>query len=410
MLVKQGWGSLTYPSGPSSGRFQAVTDVCFRPKALLVYLISTANFVGSAGAGSAAWSSGWTTGPTNTWSLNGRLDASSVKFSDVDFTTLGGGMGLDANLTSFDAQGFTLELPFNGTYRFFYLAFGGDDLQAAAGDFTTPPQDTFPDVVVTGLGFKPDFLLAQNRQNDSFLDICMSWGMASSPTNQAAMSGSRYLFGLDHHTLLNGFLTCPWGDGSGALDNRTRLKSFDADGFTIAMPWNRYSQSPPFNRVHYLALHDPSAQFRVGVETQKTSPGTKATTGLGFRPGGGLFFGSYKTTDNDLTYAGPPLWSWGAADGAGNSGVAVEFNEPGSGTGENSYQNPGEVLCIAEVPFTLRAAASVSSWDADGFTLNYSAADAVARKFIYGVFSTHKADPCKRFRPQIYRLVKGPRP
>jgi hypothetical protein len=42
--------------------------------------------------------------------------------------------------------------------------------------------------------------------------------------------------------------------------------------------------------INYLALKGGS--FKAGVETQATSTGTKATTGVGFKPSGLLLFGS----------------------------------------------------------------------------------------------------------------------
>jgi hypothetical protein len=226
--------------------------------------------------------------------------------------------------------------------------------------------------------------------------------MASSPSEQASMAGSMGVFGYAKHTLLDGYLVCPRDQAAGGNTcyYQAQLASFDPDGFTVNVPLNAGSGG---NSVHYLAIRDPDAQFKVGVETQKTSTGTKSTSAAGFRPGGGMFLGSYKTVDNDLTYAASPgstpMFSIGVADGIVNQSCETEFNTPGGfgGHEQNSYSDVGCVLAVGSTPVPLLLArGELSSWDSDGFTLDWTASDGVARYFIYGVFSTELINPCDK--------------
>ncbi len=309
---------------------------------------------------------------------------------------------------SYDADGFTLHFPFISTYYFYWIAFGGDSLETYASSFAVPGSPSTAPIVVTGVGFQPDFLFAMTEHDLGFqvsASVCM--GMASGPSNQAAVSASMGVFGTRTHTLLNGYLTCP-KDAFYGNYNQTQLASFDPDGFTVNVVLNSITD-PAANLVRYLAIKDPESQFSVGVDTQGTGP--TATTGVGFPPSSGLFLGSFKTVDNDLTYNtspdGVPMLSVGAADGLLNQAVLTEFNQSGGfgGHDQNAYSDIDAVLAIGQAtPLQLNARGELASWDADGFTLDWTISDSVARYFVYGVFQADPVDPCE-WTPIIYRWL-----
>lgn len=134
----------------------------------------------------------------------------------------------------------------------------------------------------------------------------------------------------------------------------------------------------------YLCLADSAGgtTFKAGTETQKTSTGTKATTGLGFAPGALIVAGIGKTNVAGASQNDDYL-SIGAYDGTIHAAWW---------RGSKSSQNPtstatryvtDKILTHSQPPSTTDAEASVASLDSDGFTLNWTTADATARAFGY---------------------------
>ncbi len=413
MFVRQGYSVIRRDPLPAPADI-AITGLCFAPKAVFVYPLfnSTPGAFETAGgfrppaahfANSFAGQIGSDFSQTSHW------DSGQVAYGEEDNAYLGG-FPVGATTVSYDADGFTLHFPFIQTYYFYWLAIGGDNCEAFAGVYQTPVAPATTPVAVTGVGFQPDFLFVMTGQDDGFVSASVCMGMASGPSEQASVAACMGVFGTAYHTLLDGYLTCPI-DNSGGNYNQTQLASFDSDGFTVNVVNNYNSDSK--RHVYYVAIKDPDSQFSVGVDTQKTSTGSKATTGLGFQPGGGIFLGSFKTVDNDFTYAaspdGTPMLSMGAADGLLNAGCLTEFNQPGGfgGHDQNGYQDIDTVIAIGQAtPLQVLARAEISSWDLDGFTLFWPISDGVARFFIYGVFETITVDPCDEYIPLIYRWLK----
>ncbi len=92
-----------------------------------------------------------------------------------------------------------------------------------------------------------------------------------------------------------------------------------------------------------------------------------------------------------------------------NAACLTEFNQPGGfgGHDQNGYQDIDAVLAIGQAtPLQVNARADLDTWDGDGFTLDWTISDGVARYFIYGVFNTEPIDPCQDFMPIIYRWLK----
>ncbi len=413
MLVAQGYAPITRLPLPAPSDI-AVTGLCFQPKALIVFIPDggTPGAYGSAGGfrpPAVRFYNSFVGQFGSDWGQRSVWDSGSVNYQEQDGFNVGFG-SISATLVSYDPDGFTLHFPTIGFNPFYWIAFGGDLLETHAGTYQTPVAPSTSPVVVTGVGFQPDFLFVMTQQDDGAVSASVCQGMASGPSDQASVAACMGVFGSAFHTLLNGYLTCPI-DNSGGNTNLTQLGSFDTDGFTVNVASNTASDT---NRnVRYLAMKDPTSAFKVGVETQNTSTGTKATTGSGFRPGAGVFIGSFKTVDNDFTYAaspdGTPMMSIGAVDGLLRQSCETEFNQPGGfgGHDQNSFSDNGIVLAVGQAtPLQLNGAATLDTWDADGFTLDWTTSDGIARFFVYGVMKTTDVDPCDTFMPIIYRWLK----
>jgi hypothetical protein len=412
MLIRSAFTVLERPPGHAPE--VSVTGLCFEPKALFVYVPQSGTPGTFSGPGTdrgpgAAFFTSWVAQLGSDYGQRSHWDAGSVAFDEEEGPTLAfGAFGM--TLSSYDPDGFTVSITTFGSFPIYWTAIGGANLEAYAGSFPVFAGDT-SSIPVTGVGFQPDFLFAQTGVDENTIAASVSMGMASSASHQASMSGAMGVFGAVSGTLLDGYLLCPHQvmAGGNTCFYRAQLASFDSDGFTVDVPFNTGSGG---NSGHYLAIKDPDSSFKVGIETQKTAAGSKSTTGTGFQPGGGIFLGSYKTVSNDTTYAaspdGTPMFSFGSADGLLNQSCELEFNTNGGfgGHNQNGYSDEDIVLAIGDFGQVLLATGALTSWDVDGFTLNWAVSDGIARYFIYGVFETDRNDPCLfPFTPQIYRRL-----
>lgn len=370
-----------------------VTGLCFAPKALLIWT----NGAGDSGFDPAIWRMSMCTSAADQITHRIQIDTGSSTFLNQD---LPGEMGDGFTFVSFDSDGFTLNLPDNDLHQFFYAAFGGDNLEAYVGGFDTNVSG-LADVVVSGLGFQPDFLLTMNGETSGGFDATAGIGMASSPAAQGCETTYRYLFNAIASFFWDTHLVEVWKGNTGN-EARLTLASFDVDGFTLTTDIAAGGSVP----IHFLALRDPTATFKVGTDSQKTSTGTKSTSGVGFQPGAGLFVGGKRTAvfADDVSPTGLSL---NAADGA-RSNTETIWSTTGP---DATYANHPALLAAIDPASTLLAEAQLDSFDPDGFTLDWTTADAVARKFVYAMFETETPDnnPCDVWIPHIYRWFIGNR-
>jgi hypothetical protein len=367
---------------------QSFTGIGFQPKALLIWTTGADGGYNSY-PGASGIALGWATSTLNETTQSGLSDRSTHTFSSgagPGFPTVGG----TVQLASFDADGFTLTFGNGGAAHFYYMAIGGADVEAGLGTWTSAVGD-FANEVVTGVGFRPDFVLTNIVGNNN-----CTWGigMATGPSAQAAChhqveNGQRWT-----ESFYNNSLAVAAEANFGTPSNfdatyRAVLQSFDADGLTVSVAENT---GPETWTVDFLALKSPSTQFKVGVDTQKTSTGTKSTTGIGFAPGAGFFSGTNRvaTTGRTGTASANLGVTVGFAAGwpvVSSAMALLMWNNPVIPVDENAGRGvSGIVLSNSTPKTTTLAEASVDSYDADGFTLDWTTADAIARYFMYGVF------------------------
>lgn len=400
-------GIATFPGSVTSPQ-DLFIETCFEPKAVIFFESNVSGQTSGYGTANdrAYVSYGFGTrqgGSSTIWCQTYVYDGGSAFFQDADFTNFGHGMSVDATLQAFSATGFTLRAPGASNGSFFWLALGGDNMEAYVGTFNLPTSGSTSDIVVTGVGFQPDFLVCFTKEDSEFIGANMGLGMASSSSasDQGCLSQNRYILGERSVEFESGKLCCDYSDHP---NNKyvCHLKSFDSDGFTVGVDSNTNDGSAG---QRFLAIRDPDGAFKVGVDSQKTSTGTKATTGVGFQPSGGLFFGADRTGNG--AGSNSPQFCIGAANGPLTGLGVMELFTQDTTKYQNTRGAADLVLSTSALDSTTLAEAEVQSWDADGFTLNWSTADSRARKFIYGVFETKYVDPCHPpFLPRIYRVKR----
>jgi hypothetical protein len=293
---------------------------------------------------------------------------------------------IEADLTSFDADGFTLDFTTasGSAHIIRYLALGGDLTNAKVGRFAAITSGG-PTQAVTGVGFQPDaalfFWVDENTAPPtSSTQAHIGMGAASGATSEGtAVYGNRNAVNPTQLARTLRTDRCIFGLTNPLAESCSAdLTSFNADGFTLT-----WSTLPPVaNIIFYVALK--GARFKVGSETQRTSVGTKATTGVGFQPNACLFWGvnrvvgaTIDTTSTDMGLSIGAMRSDGqsAAVFAGGQDATTPSDEDQSTVGNIALRHAANGATTAESIF--------SAYGADGFTLNWTVADATAREFLY---------------------------
>ncbi len=365
---------------------QAVSGVGFQPKAL-IFFGNERTADGFATSATAAIGFAVSATKRGSHTVTHRSGFAQLSHGDDTAFVLAGPSALlngVFDLTSMDADGFTIDisdLPSVGSIICNYIAIGGDDLtNVDAGSFeldtATGPQS------VSGVGFQPDCVLFLDTRcagtfpvTDNVRSIGLGWALSDTQRGAVAIHDNNT--NPTQSESIQTSTQCIAHSDSGATEYLVDLTSMDADGFTLDV-----EDAPPSAwQVFYLALKGGS--YAVGAETQATSATTKATSGLGFSPKGLILAGRNLAAGGSNPDLTNDRLSLGASDGANEGSVWSQSQDNvGASNGDQSLSRT-KVIQHATNDTTVNAEADMQSFDADGFTLNWTTADATAREFLY---------------------------
>lgn len=370
-------------SCPGSTGNQAITGVGFQPKAVLFWGnkrtsagTSSSQFqfyVGMATSSSSRACSAISNGAFRTDNLNTKC----IFLKNDASTTV-----LTADLTSMDADGFTLNWSVvSSGVQVNYLALGGSDLTNAAIKQLQAPASTGSQAY-TGVGFRPDAVIAVSvgdtatPDNGSLSRARFGMGAASGSSAQWATSSEWEGGSANGYQRTNQVIAVI---GNGAKVVEANLTSFDSDGFTLN--WGTTT-----NGVYCWFLCLKGGQFKAGSISQKTSTGNQAYTGVGFQPVAELFASrdlvASTTIDNNEEQT-----MIGAASST-SARAAIISNWGGLSTDQNTLTTTKAIRLQTGSTPTVQAEADLVSHDSDGFTLNWTTADATAREIVYLAFGS----------------------
>ncbi|MDO9080765.1 MAG: hypothetical protein Q7U44_08170, partial [Desulfuromonadales bacterium] len=386
----------------------AVTGVGFTPKAVIFYWTKQTTATGafaahiSSGQGFAAFNGAAITMGAVVAQVSDAVttpsdvnDYHSTTAAIVSLATTANITAIESSavVSAFDVDGFTLNWTVTtaGTADIIhYVALGGTDL-TNANVGTTSMFAATGNNSVTGVGFQPDavLLLADNIStaintnpvsrrpaiNRGFMvggltptQGSIGWGMRDAQT--VATHGSTFN-SVQALTVLR---------GNAVAVNATYV-SMDADGFTLS--GSAASATP----VTWLALKGGS--YKVGTITQPvagTPPFTTAYTGVGFLPTGLILASTNSASANGTIDTAAPgaSFAFGAASAATARG-SIWGHQTGFNPNDSNMNNDNtKVLRLAQSTATNNAVADFSSFNADGFTLNWTTrADTTARRILY---------------------------
>ena len=262
-------------------------------------------------------------------------------------------------------------------------------MQTKSGSFNTGTGAVGTDIVITGVGFKPDLVIFSGTRLTQTTDgikttdpghAAMNIGWMINDNADGAPTARRAVGSISADAATSGESGCQMRDdavvmvltSNGVVDGQADGKTFDADGFTLVVDIDFFES----NRVHYLAIKKDSdiTNIASGRQVPPTATGNVAYTGPGFRPDFVLFAGCRETIINTPSPHG--VLTIGAATSSTKRGVCTICSLNGNTTMfTDGYGYAGECLAFplpaATNPQTLQARADFVSMDTNGFTLNW---------------------------------------
>lgn len=385
----------TFTNRTSTGSL-SVTGVGFQPTALILFTAPVASDDGSTSFlnGSVCFTDG-TNSRANCWQSDhdvANADAANIRFNNRFLSICNDNSTNNnkiASLTSLDSDGFTLNYTTASAAatRVGYIALAGSDITNVKVGSVTITNGTGSQSF-TGVGFQPKMLFLvgtsnSNLEGSSVGNVNPSIGFALSSSQQACVAITSQSGPTTSNTW--GVLRsdrCHDSIPSTGGNRSASLTSMDSDGFTI----NKVESTGADTIVYYLALGG-TFQAKIGVETQKTSTGTKATTGVGFQPKILVFGSTQRVADSTVT--ADAFLTLGTGDGSSEAVMAnTDHDNLGTTQTGKSYSNAKVLRHItvgsgASPTITTVSEADLSSLDSDGFTLDWTTADGTAREFFY---------------------------
>jgi WD40 repeat protein len=306
----------------------------------------------------------------------------------------GSGYGLYASWGSVTHDGFAVHVnTLGGDRRVHWLAIGGSGVSANVGSFDM--STSAGTQAVTGVGFTPSLVMfsaGTDSVTEGYLNNAARFGLgAMTASDQWCMTtfGTGPVNPSDEQGVARTDAALVRIGNTLTTSMLASRSSLDADGFTITK-----STAPGAAvRCGYAAL--AGADLRVALTSfdQPAATGAQSITGIGFEPKAELFVSAGRVANTTATAGSRALI--GAAMSSSNRRVhwggsadAVTPTQTGRAINEAAailHATPG-----AGTP-TTNALADFVSQDADGFTVNWTTADATARQNLVLAFGSPDA-------------------
>ena len=232
---------------------------------------------------------------------------------------------------------------------------------------------------VSGLGFQPKLVILQSTPDTANIVTAIAnshWSYGAFDGTNKTVQASNDRNGIstsDNRKYADITNTIYVADPPGTMtpDYIATGVSLDADGFTINI-----TNAPPINyRFGYWALGGSDVtNVKVGTFGSKGSTGSQGITGVGFQPDLIIIFSSG-------TFGGMPVNLGEGINGIGFANGLLTANQYAMGSysadgttsaiGTISAHNTGYVVYLPMTNTFVSLQATLTSFDADGFTLNW---------------------------------------
>ncbi len=373
---------------PGSTGNQAITGVGFQPKAVLFFMGdptsdgSTIDLRMGLGFGISS---------TDRWAVSDDSDDGinppdgSRRHDDSKCITLTdiSSVVAAADLVSMDSDGFTINwTTVDATARrVTYVAVGGADLTNIASVLINASAST-GDQAITGVGFQPGLVLFSHAAITAAppgtfglsrlgLGAAVSsaerWCMATHSAGSGAASDTARMQLTD---------ACIVTHNVSVVQGRADFVSMDSDGFTI-----NWSTAISGMRIRALCLR--GGNFKLGSFSQPASTGNQAITGVGFQPKGEIFTSFNNVASGSVTAGSRRTVGIAQSSTARASRWAGDEDGANPSVADSDLDEAASIKMMTEGTPTVDAEADFVSHDSDGFTNNWSTADATARQVLY---------------------------
>lgn len=390
MLTKV--GTFSKATGAATAT-QSITGVGFQPQLVLLMATrltatgwnntnATHHLVFGCSDGTNEWSRGVTV-VDNSSTPRTSTTQTHVKALALYSDGLTPSLLAEADLT-ITSNGFDLSWTTNNSeaWQIGYLCIGGTNVNAAVGFLDTT--GVTGNRSVTGLSFTPKLAMLSHStagiigtSTTSGTGANFSFG-AYDGTTQGVISGGATNAGTANAR--KGQNTTAMLQSHNTGDPRTLTlvaagTSLNSDGFTVNV------SVAQVNRVGYIALGGSGVSAKVVADVTKTSTGTQTTTGVGFQPKALLAFSWGRTASAALDF--DPSWSFGLTDGTSHHvSACMDISTAPTQTSNNHMTTKALGLSFSGDNTATWIEAEYSSFDTDGYTLNYTKVSAATEQFV----------------------------
>jgi hypothetical protein len=309
---------------------------------------------------------------------------------------------VQASLTSFNSNGFTLNVTHNDLTNFRFQAYCWNNVDAYTDDFALTVQASPPvNQSITAPGLRPDIVLFSYGNENSSLNNTRSTAIGQvNGLGWMCRDGTQGAIGfaINNGGVAGGYISAARciviSNGNSVLSNQCSFSAMLSNGFRITLQTN--TDDCP---IIYLALKGRGNELRATAAqfNQPVAPGQVSITGKSFQPNGVIIASDNVAGANNYRYG------IGSSDGvneAAQGGAYVFF------ANASKTNVVGKVFrVVSNAPATL-AEADLLSFNPDGLTLDYTTADAVARPTNALMFATSGAEPIP-FLPAVPGVVIG---
>jgi hypothetical protein len=292
----------------------------------------------------------------------------------------------EANFVSWDSTNITLNWTTNSSgsnYIVHYMIVGGSGVSAKVQNWTLPASTG--NKAITGTGFAPDLVL-QMHGNDGLTGAAPSsatrgafgfgamnsagqqWAIAEISKDPSSTSDTWRVQRSDRS-----FVSMIYG--SGTIQTEARYVSMDSNGFTQ----NFSAVSGTAGQVVSLALR--GIGNRLGSFNSATSTGNQVVTGLGFQPEALMIASTGMSTSSTPTSQGRILI--GAGDGTSQGTAWMEDEDAQEYSDVRSLDKTNKIISRTTASDTITGEAALTSFNSDGFTLNWTTVPSSAWQNMY---------------------------
>jgi hypothetical protein len=322
----------------------------------------------------------------NTSNASRRISTTPITFVEWGENTIA-----EAAFVSWNGTNITINWTTNNNqaYVIHFVAIGGNDVQAKVLGWTMPTATG--NFSVTGSGFRPDVVihshvgsgytdaLNANADNAAIATGVMDTEGFVSSSEILIVDGAGTSDGQRNQRTDACFTAINNGLG---ITKQATLASMDNNGFTLNFSVANGNAANAFS----LALKGLNSHTGAFNKTTAAAPASQTVTGVGFTPTF-VFFSSFM----DVAQGSPVAqgrYGQGASDGTTEGSSTFQDTDGQNQTSVDSIDKTSKVFVkVDNNTQAINAEADLTSFNSNGFTLNWTTNDNVATQIVYVVLA-----------------------